>query len=102
MRCACCGVGPLWAGRVRQGAGAPNRLRHAGRRLCTGCHDRAGRDGTLLDWPRVTRPGVELVAEAELLRVRWPRPWHLIAAELGVAPATLERARTRATRQRVA
>ena len=71
---------------------------HEGRGLCESCYRACSRDGTLLDYPRLTWRGDELVADAELLRARYGQPWREIAAELGVSFVALDRARVRARR----
>lgn len=101
-RCRTCSAGPLVAcsaARRARAAGhrVPRRAVHAGRGLCESCHDALYRAGLLEDFPRVTRPSAELVADAEILRARNPEwwTWAKVAAELGVTPAALERARRR-------
>jgi hypothetical protein len=78
----------------------PHRLLHEGRGLCPTCYKRERLAGRLLDWPRLTWSTAELVADAELLRARGVRPWSAVAVQLGVRPATLERARCRVSAQR--
>ena len=58
----------------------------------------------MLDYPRMTRVGADLVADAEVLRLRRlgedgrPLSWPKVAAELGVTPGALDKARERVRR----
>lgn len=72
---------------------------HEARGLCCPCYDHARYLGEHRQVERRTRCRDELVADAEQLRRRYPRQpltWRQIAARLGVAPTTLDRARVRA------
>lgn len=93
--CLLCERGPLVSTRDTS---VPTCQQHRGRGLCGDCYSDCARSGTLLEWPRLTRPAVELLADAELLRRRYDPPmiWTEVADRLGVQVDSLLRARSRA------
>lgn len=50
-----------------QRCSVPSKHKHAGRGLCSPCYAQANRDGTLLDFARITRPKADTLAEVEFL-----------------------------------
>lgn len=70
---------------------------HAGRGLCSSCGGRAARDGTLDDYPRLTRPHGEVLAELRARRHGWPgASVAQLADAMGMTYAALEIAIRRA------
>lgn len=65
--CRRCGLGPLAASLEKLQPHQDSSHVHAGRHLCQWCHKEARRNGTLLDYPRVTRSTVDLLEDVEVL-----------------------------------
>jgi len=83
-----CGVPLVSAG---AGAAPPGMRRHTGRGLCSRCHYRHRRDGTLEDFPPLTWTREELYAEWAVLRDGGTDA-RTAADRIGVSFAALEKA----------
>jgi hypothetical protein len=105
--CAECGIDIVSASQPR----AEGQRAHKGRGLCTACHHRHYRLGTLDKYPRATRSAADFEEDVAVLRAggahlcQYKRCPDLVpAAEwLGMSASTLARSLTRmAARQRAA
>jgi hypothetical protein len=71
--------------------------RHQGRGLCVNCYGTELNAGRLDQWPRMNRPGTELLEDWELLRDAGV-PLGQAAKRMDISLAALDRALHRATR----
>jgi hypothetical protein len=80
----------------------PGSRRHYARGLCSTCGPRERRAGTLVDWPRLIRLGVDVLEDLEVWRARLPdEPLRVIAQQMGMSYAALDQVLVRARRRGV-